>query len=751
MRFKIKVNENTKHADICTSVKWGLNNEAYSLSDDYTILKWDPNSLESSKFVDLEGYGTDFDFLQGQRGSTDLLAIAFSDGSFILQQKTGKVEKKEKEAHKGAIISIKWSVDGSLATCGEDGALKIWSKTGIIRSNLVQIDKPIYCIVWSPDNDGILYCSDKMIYIKPLQAGQKQVQWKAHDGLVLKVDWNHTNNLILSCGEDCKYKVFDTYGRLLFASAPYDYVITSVAWSPNGDYFAVGAYDMLRLCDKTGWTYSFHKTNQGSILNIAWTSDGTICAGAAGNGSVIFGHVVERCITYDKWEITLTEDNKIQIIDLIDEMNSEFDFKERVINMSMKYNNLIITTSSHCYIYSFRNWNTPYIFDIRDSVSQICQCANYFCLVEVSSGIMVYNYEGRLISNPKIQGTKFEHLSHKKIAISNDLLALVDGGNNKVVKFYEMNSGKALNFTVEHSLEILEINLNQTEMIGERKLAFVDQNRDLHITPVHKKDIVKLAAMTDSFLWNEKFDMLCAISDQRFVVWYYPTSVYVDRDLLEQVKVSKECTDLTRNSQILSFQDTMVQIRRKDGAIMTQSVSPYPALLFEACERGKWEKAIKLCRYVKEHTLWAALAGLSLQFKELNTAEIALAAIEAADKVLFIQKIINVESEKAKSALLALFFKRPQEAENIYTQAKLYYRAIKMNIKLYKWERALDLAIQYNVHQDTLLAYRQKYLELTGQQETIPRFEKLAYDIKKYDWVEIKNKIKQEKAREQQS
>lgn len=70
-------------------------------------------------------------------------------------------------------------------------------------------------------------------------------------------------------------------------------------------------------------------------------------------------------------------------------------------------------------------------------------------------------------------------------------------------------------------------------MIGERKLAFVDQNRDLHITPVHKKDIVKLAAMTDSFLWNEKFDMLCSISDQRFIVWYYPTSVYVDRDLLE--------------------------------------------------------------------------------------------------------------------------------------------------------------------------------------------------------------------------
>lgn len=83
--------------------------------------------------------------------------------------------------------------------------------------------------------------------------------------------------------------------------------------------------------------------------------------------------------------------------------------------------------------------------------------------------------------------------------------------------------------------------------------------------------------------------------------------------------------------------------------------------------------------------MWASLAGLSLQFKELNTAEIALAAIEAADKVVFIQKIIAVQSETCRSALLATFFKRPQEAESIYIQAKLFYRAIKMNIKLYKY------------------------------------------------------------------
>lgn len=34
-----------------------------------------------------------------------------------------------------------------------------------------------------------------------------QYQWKAHDGVILKVDWNMVNNLIVSGGEDRKYKV----------------------------------------------------------------------------------------------------------------------------------------------------------------------------------------------------------------------------------------------------------------------------------------------------------------------------------------------------------------------------------------------------------------------------------------------------------------------------------------------------------------------------------------------------------------
>jgi intraflagellar transport protein 80 len=46
---------------------------------------------------------------------------------------------------------------------------------------------------------------------------------------------------------------------------------------------------MFKICDKTGWTYSFSKTEVGSIEKLTWSSDGTLCGGACGDGSVIFG------------------------------------------------------------------------------------------------------------------------------------------------------------------------------------------------------------------------------------------------------------------------------------------------------------------------------------------------------------------------------------------------------------------------------------------------------------------------------
>ncbi len=247
-------------------------------------------------------------------------------------------------------------------------------------------------------------------------------------------------------------------------------------------------------------------------------------------------------------------------------------------------------------------------------------------------------------------------------------------------------------------------------MSSERKMCFIDNNRDMFLTMVHKPDIIKIASIVDSFQWNDSNDMLACISDGKLLTWFYPNAIYVDRDLMNKAMATKEAADVGKLAQMKSFTGNICTVRRLDGGLATLSISPYPKVLYEYIDKADFEKGIRLCRFVKENTLWACLAAMGIYCRELNTVEIALAAIDEADKVQFINYIKELPSEPARNAALAMYCKKVNEAEQILVQARLFYRAIKMNIKLYRWERALDIAVNNKTHVDTVIAYRQRFL-----------------------------------------
>ena len=64
-------------------------------------------------------------------------------------------------------------------------------------------------------------------------------------------------------------------------------------------------------------------------MKLSWSSDSTICAGAGGNGQVLFGNIADKVLTKENWEFKLTDENKIIVTDLINELNEELDFKDR--------------------------------------------------------------------------------------------------------------------------------------------------------------------------------------------------------------------------------------------------------------------------------------------------------------------------------------------------------------------------------------------------------------------------------------
>lgn len=57
------------------------------------------------------------------------------------------------------------------------------------------------------------------------------------------------------------------------------------------------------------------------------------------------------------------------------------------------------------------------------------------------------------------------------------------------------------------------------------------------------------------------------------------------------------------------------------------------------------------------------------------------------DKVYHLRKIKEFPSQERRNAELALFCRQPLQAEAIYMQAGMVFRAIELNMTLFNWER----------------------------------------------------------------
>uniref|UniRef100_A0A8C2QPZ6 Intraflagellar transport 80 n=1 Tax=Capra hircus TaxID=9925 RepID=A0A8C2QPZ6_CAPHI len=716
MRLKISLLKEPKHQELVSCVGWTTAEELYSCSDDHQIVKWNLLTGETSQIVKLPDdiYPIDLHWFPKSLGikkqtQAEIFVLTSSDGKFHLISKLGRVEKSM-DAHSGAVLAGRWNYEGTaLVTVGEDGQIKIWSKTGMLRSTLAHQGTPVYSVAWGPDSEKVLYTAGKQLIIKPLQPNAKILQWKAHDGIILKVDWNSVNDLILSAGEDCKYK----------------------------------------------WSYALEKPNTGSIFNIAWSIDGTQIAGACGNGHVVFAHVVEQRWEWKNFQVTLTKRRTMQVRNVLNDAVDLLEFRDRVIKASLNYAHLVVSTSLQCYVFSTKNWNTPLIFDLKEgTVSLILQAERHFLLVD-GGGIYLYSYEGRFLSSPKFPGMRTDILNAQTVSLSNDTIAIKDKADEKIIFLFEASTGKPMGDGkfLSHKNEVLEIALDQKGLTNDRKIAFIDKNRDLYITSVKRfgkeEQIIKLGTMVHTLAWSDTCNILCGLQDTRFTVWYYPNTVYVDRDILPKTLYERDASEFSKNPHIVSFVGNQVTIRRADGSLVHISISPYPAILHEYVSSSKWEDAVRLCRFVKEQTMWACLAAMAVANQDMTTAEIAYAAIGEIDKVQYINSIKNLPSKESKMAHILMFSGNIQEAEIVLLQAGLVYQAIQININLYNWERALELAVKYKTHVDTVLAYRQKFLETFGKQETNKRYLQYAEGLQ-IDWEKIKAKIEMEITKERE-
>lgn len=60
----------------------------------------------------------------------------------------------------------------------------------------------------------------------------------------------------------------------------------------------------------------------------------------------------------------------------------------------------------------------------------------------------------------------------------------------QVIHFINAITGKALGEPLSHVLEVVEVHLSQCGGPNDRKIAFIDRNKDLYISPAAKPQVV---------------------------------------------------------------------------------------------------------------------------------------------------------------------------------------------------------------------------------------------------------------------
>ncbi|KAL6734894.1 hypothetical protein Aduo_005385 [Ancylostoma duodenale] len=733
MRLKVSLARTPRHLDTAAAVGWAGGEEIYSYADDHCLLRWNLSTMDASTVTEMPStlFATSMQWYPrtGKReGSSDVFALSSTDGRIHFVNKMGKIEKSF-EAHKGAALQAKWCPDGTgLLSCGEDGAVKLWSRNGMLRSVITQMPSPVYCISCDAASDNILFSNNEYCYIKSLKTQAPPLKWKAHDGLVLCSDWCLVSEHIVTGGEDCKFKLWDRYGRSLFISISCDFPISSVAWSPDGQCFAVGSQNILRLCDKAGWPHSLEKLTSGSLLSLCWFDDSTQLVAGSGTGQVIHAQIVGRTVECGGLEVVQTKRNLLEVRDLnVDLAQESLETRDRITRAALAYNQLVVVTTLQLYIYGSKNWNTPVIVDLKEKTIALILQASRMFTVSDGQTLFVFNYDGRLLCEIKVPGNGTSAISEKVTSLSNDVVAIRDRAETSTLWFFDPTSGKSLgDGKIVHEREITELTLSQCGKLTERILAFRDSDAAVFVARVKTygiaQRIAKIGSSVEHLHFNDTTNMLAAVGEGRVTVWPAVEIAFVDRTLLQQSVIDKPVSGLGKFPILRRFTDNVISLRRSDGSIVTTTIPPFSGSLLQYAAQSKWDQAIRLCRHVKSETTWAILAGLATASQNIYAAEIAYGALEEAEKVKMLAEARTHSNKEVRNAIMVLLAGKVSEADSLLEKGGSVYRAVMLNIIMLRWSRALDIAVKHNQFLEVVIGYRQRYLEKLGREESDEKF-----------------------------
>ncbi|MHA1268512.1 MAG: WD40 repeat domain-containing protein [Candidatus Helarchaeota archaeon] len=230
---------------------------------------------------------------------------------------------------------LSWASNEILASIGNK-KIRFWNSEGVQTK---EIDVNAYNkLAWSPDSKMIASNSfDHKVNIWN-NDGTHIKELTGHADFVNGLGWSSDGSIFITASDDAKIRLLNAqdWTEIKLLSEYYESA-TSMAWAPDGQKFAIGAWTYskkhVRIYDLEGNSVQVLEGNKDKIMALEWSKDGNwIISGSSDKTVLIFdpeGKVLEKIkIGKAVTDLAISPDNKTLVVSCWDKQIYLYDLSE---------------------------------------------------------------------------------------------------------------------------------------------------------------------------------------------------------------------------------------------------------------------------------------------------------------------------------------------------------------------------------------------------------------------------------------